>query len=79
MPSLADAFRDESEKQGRALGKTFGKFEVAATSPFTVYMDGSTEAMPALKVSGASYSVGTTGIYLLIRQGQKPVCIPTTA
>lgn len=76
MPSLGDRFNDESKKRGKALGKLIGTFEVATTVPFTVYIDGSNTAVDAWSVPGLSYSVGTTGMYLL-RQGQLPLCIPT--
>lgn len=77
MASLADAFDNADERHGRQVDKTMGRFKVATTTPFTVYMDGSAVAYAALKVAGLSYSIGTTGMYLL-RQGQLPVCIPTT-
>lgn len=76
MPSLADAFDDESENQRRALANLTGTFKVATTAPFTVYINGGTDPMPAHKLVGASYSVGTTGVYLLV--GIDLVCLPTT-
>lgn len=76
MPSPADRFRDESEKRRRDISQMVGVFEVATTVPFEVYMNGSNDAVPASSVPGLSYSVGTTGMYLL-RQGQLPLCIPT--
>lgn len=72
---LTDLLNDRTKRQTRTVAKTNGRFTVATTSPFTVYLDGSTTAVAAKKVAGLTYSVGTTGMYLL-RQGQQPVCIP---
>jgi hypothetical protein len=70
MPELQDVL-------GRAQQPlTAGRFEVASTSPFEVYIDGGIDAIDADAIDGLSYSVGGTGTYLLI-QGQRPLCIPT--
>ena len=71
----ADAYT--RERQARAVAKTMGMFRVATVSPFTVYLDGASVAVPGLKIVGQSYSVGDTGVYWL-RQGQLPVCQRTT-
>lgn len=71
MPTLADVIGGPKPDPYKV-----GAFEVAVVSPFTVYLDGSTTAVPGWTVAGLSYSVGTTGMYLL-RQGQLPLCIPT--
>jgi hypothetical protein len=76
MPSLSDLVATIDRRIALGLAKRSGKFEVATTSPFEVYLDGSATAVPARKVAGLTYSVGTTGDYLL-RQGQTPLCIPT--
>lgn len=76
MGSLADAFGDESDRFRRELAALTGTFKVATTAPFTVYLNGGSEAMPGHKLTGASYSVGTTGHYL--RVGVNVICFPTT-
>lgn len=76
MPTLADFNDEQNQFVDRALLKFTGTFTVATTSPFTVYLDGGTDGVPAQMVAGLSYSIGTTGTYLL-RQGQKPLCVPT--
>jgi hypothetical protein len=76
MPSLGDLTGDERDRNARAIAKSQGRFEVATTTPFEVYLDGSTTAVEGWKVVGLTYIVGTTGMYWL-RQGQKPLCIPT--
>lgn len=78
MATLAETVTKLARRFDQRIDSLGGSFEVATTSPFTVYLNGQTTAVPALKVAGLSYSVGTTGIYQL-RQGQKPVCWPTTA
>lgn len=61
----------------QAIDQLTGTFTVATTTPdFTVYMDGSAEAVPGRKITGATYSVGTTGEYFR-RQGKPPICLPT--
>jgi hypothetical protein len=78
MPSIGDFAESQNRRNKQALDRQQGTFKVADTDPFEVYLDGDeTENVPALKIAGLSYSVGTTGIYLL-RQGQLPVCWPTT-
>lgn len=76
MPSLADAFSPQRERLDEQRVRTTGAFEVATTSPFEVYLDGVQVAIPAVKVAGLSYSVGTKGRYFL-DQGQQPLCLPT--
>lgn len=76
MPSLADAFGEFNKRQDNKRNRSTGAFEVVTTSPFEVYLDGGTVAVPALKVAGLSYSVGTKGRYFL-DQGQQPLCLPT--
>lgn len=73
-----DADRYTKDRAQRAVGKTMGTFKVATASPLTVYLDGSTTAVAALKIVGQSLSVNDTGIYWL-RQGQLPVCAETSA
>jgi hypothetical protein len=69
MPTLADVLKASPQTL------TAGKFEVATTSPFEVYIDGGTVAHPANAIGSITYSVGDTGLYLLI-QGQQPWCLP---
>jgi hypothetical protein len=76
MPSLADFAEENNRRNDRRVSKRSGTYQVATTSPFTVYMDGGATAVPALMVAGLSYSVDDVGVYML-RQGQKPLCIPT--
>jgi hypothetical protein len=77
MPSMDDAIRGHIERLLAQMQRSTGVFEVATTSPdFTVYLDGGDLAVPAEKVAGLSYSVGTKGRYLL-DQGQQPFCWPT--
>jgi hypothetical protein len=77
MPSLADVLTERLAKLERLFAKSAGSFEVATVTPdFTVYLDGSTTAVPAKKVVGLTYIVGTTGDYTL-KQGRQPVCTPT--
>lgn len=79
---IAEAIRNAGDRQERAMSKLLGSFTVIDDSPFTVQLDGAVDddgdpfAVPGLKIVGPTYSIGTTGIYLLI-QGQLPVCIPT--
>jgi hypothetical protein len=75
MASLADLVAYIKKAIPRNMALT-GKFQVATTSPFTVYIDGSATAIPARKVVGLSYTVGTTGDYVRI-QGKSPTCYPT--
>jgi hypothetical protein len=77
MPSLADVLSGKLDALRRRLDRSTGVFEVVTTSPFTVYLNGDTTTpVPALKVAGLSYSVGTKGRYF-IDQGQQPLCLPT--
>jgi hypothetical protein len=76
MVSLADVTAEARRRSSREVSKRSGSYIVATTSPFTVYLDGGSTAVPALMIAGLSYSVDDTGIYLH-RQGQKPLCIPT--
>lgn len=76
MPSRADVAKVRAEKQARSQAKSAGRFKVATTSPFTVYLDGGSTAVPGLPINGLSYSVGTKGHYSLM-QGQLPLCFPT--
>lgn len=77
MPSLGDRFGDEAEKRNRAIRQMVGVFEVATVTPdFTVYLNGSPDAVPGWYVPDLMYIVGTTGMYLHV-QGQPPLCIPT--
>lgn len=70
MPSFADVLTKDKPPISS------GKFEVAVTSPFQVYLDGGATAVDGVAVDGLSYSVGTTGQYFLI-EGQRPLCVPT--
>lgn len=79
MPSMADVLKRKVDALVRRIDESTGVFEVATTSPFTVYLNGDeTTPVPARAVPGLTYSVGTTGEYLLTRQGQQPLCVPTT-
>lgn len=77
---LADLTRAIRESVARAISSLIGRFEVATVTPdFTVYLNGSTNAVPGAQIlglAGGTYVVGTTGVYVH-RQGQKPLCIPT--
>lgn len=75
MPSDREHAEAQARRNAQRVAKTAGRFEVATISPFTVYLDGSTKAVPANKLLGLSYSVGTTGEYTL-RQGNIPLCFP---
>lgn len=78
MPTMADVLSKKLEALIRRIDKSTGIFEVVTTSPFTVYLNGdTTTAVPALKATGLSYSVGTKGRYFL-DQGQRPLCLPTS-
>lgn len=78
MTVAGDADKYRKERDARSVSKVFGRFKVATTTPFEVYLNGTATAVPALKVDGLTYSVGTTGLYVHI-QGQQPVCLPTTS
>jgi hypothetical protein len=79
MSRIARDADDYNKKRNqRAVDKTMGTFKVATASPLTVYLDGSTVAVAALKIAGQSLAVDDTGIYWL-RQGQLPVCAETSA
>lgn len=77
MPSLAEASVSLTERILRILRSTIGTFTVVTVSPFEVYLNGSSTAVPAFMVDGLSYSVGTTGFFIKKPGGQKPLCIPT--
>lgn len=72
MPSLPDVLG----KNNPPPPFTIGRFTVADTSPFQVYVDGGTVAVDADALNGITYAVGDTGYYLLI-QGLRPFCLPT--
>lgn len=80
MSSISrDAAAFSRQRVNERIEKTMGAFKVATITPtFTVYLDGSTTAVPALKLVGQTFAVDDTGIYWL-RQGQLPVCGRTTA
>lgn len=77
MPGLPELVKVIRAEIANAISKTSGQFVVATVTPdFTVYLDGSANAVPGAKHADSTYSVGTTGMYLH-RQGQKPLCFPT--
>lgn len=76
MPTFAEHSDGQNRKRKRSVAKTTGTFMVATVDPFTVTLDGSITAVPGLKVDGLAYTAGQRGVYFL-RQGQKPLCIPT--
>lgn len=71
------ALRDELLHQIDVASRRHVHFKVATTEPFTVYLSGGSIAVPALKVSGATYSVNDVGIAIVI-DGSPPVCLKTT-
>lgn len=76
MPDLAQVLTPKFDKVHRSIQQPFGIYQVATLTPtFTVYLNGDlTAPMPGRKVAGATYSVGTKGMYILPAQGQRPWC-----
>ena len=79
---IAEAIKHAGDRHERSMGKLIGTFSVIDDSPLLVQLDGAADAygtpytVPGTKIVGPTYTVGMTGIYLLV-QGQLPVCIPT--
>lgn len=79
MPTLAEVITKKVDALRRRMDNATGVYEVVVSSPLEVYLNGdTTEAVPAIGLPGASYSVGSKGRYFL-DQGQQPFCLPTTS
>lgn len=77
MPTFADVISQKIARLNRRIDTMQGVFECVTVSPFTVYLNGDTSvAVPALKLTETTYSIGTKGRYLLAQGGQ-PLCFPT--